>query len=271
MKKTIVDESLFAIRMLVVVLCVICGTVPAWAGHDGPHYAKVTVTATPTGQGKVYMTTNGDYVPEDGDWRNTMSATWNCDDGIGPSEEDNRTYYVHAQPTSGNHFVKWSSNSSGSDSQSTDAKYAYSTSASSTTEGSPTPNNIYAIFEANPTYTCTFLTSENGTFKYQYGDSDEVTVESEHSVTTNQNFTFTALPDAGYMLYGWYTKSGETKTYFDYSSTTISSYALPGNISIGVDFVPAGTPIFQIKGTNQTYTDLNEAISACGAAAKTLC
>ena len=31
MKKTIVDESLFAIRTLVVVLCVICGTVPAWA------------------------------------------------------------------------------------------------------------------------------------------------------------------------------------------------------------------------------------------------
>jgi uncharacterized repeat protein (TIGR02543 family) len=268
MKKTIVDESLIAIRTLIAVLCVVCGTVPAWAGHD-THYARVTVTASPTGQGKVYMTTDGDYVPEDGDWQNSMSAKWNCNDGV-DDEADSRTYYVHAQATSGNHFVKWSSNSSGSDSKSTAAKYAYSTSAQSESSGSPTANNIYAIFEANPVYTGTFLLSENGTFKYQYGESAEVTVTSEHSVTTDQNFTFTALPDAGYTVYGWYTKSGETKTYFDYSSTTISSYALPGNISIGVDFVPVGTPIFQIKGSNQTYTDLNAAIAACGTAAKTI-
>ena len=268
MKKTIVDESLFAIRTLVVVLCVICGTVPAWAGHDGPHYAKVTVTAKPTGQGKVYMTTKGDYLPEDGDWQNSMSATWNCNDGVN-NEEDSRTYYVHAQASSGYHFEKWSSKSDGSDSKSTDAKYAYSTSASGSS-GSPTANNIFAIFAVNPTYTCTLLTSENGTYKYRYGESEEVTVASEHSVTTNQNFTFTALPAAGYTLYGWYTKSGSTKTYFDYTSTTISSYALPGNISIGVDFVPVGTPIFQIKGANKTYTDLNAAITACGSASKTI-
>jgi len=267
MKKYIVNE--FAIKVLIVVLLIVCGVVPAWAGHGGPHYAKVTVTAAPTGQGKVYMTTNGDYEPESEDWQNSMTATWNCNDGVN-NEEDNRTYYVHAQATSGNHFVKWSSNSSGSDSKSTAAKYAYTTSTTSTTSGSPTANNIYAIFAANPTYTCTLLTSKNGTFKYKYGDSEEVTVASEHSVTTNQNFTFTALPAAGYTLYGWYTKSGSTKTYFDYTSTTISSYALPGNISIGVDFVPVGTPIFQIKGMSQTYTDLNAAISACGSATKTI-
>ncbi len=264
--KKIIANSLFAIRTLIVVLCVVCGAVPAWAGHD-THYARVTVTASPTGQGKVYMTTDGDYVPEDGDWQNSMSATWNCNDDVN-NEADSRTYYVHAQPTSGNHFVKWSSN--GSDSKSTDAKYAYSTSAQSESSGSPTANSLYAIFAVNPEYTCTFLTSENGTFKYKYGDSEEVTVESQHYVTTNQNFTFTALPAAGYELYGWYTESGGTKTYFDYSSYSLPSYALPGNVRIGVDFMPIGTPLFQIKGAAAVYTDLNAAVMACDGAAKTI-
>ena len=265
MKKNI--KSLFAFRTLIVVLCVICGAVPAWA--HGTHYARVTVTASPTGQGKVYMTTDANKVPSSEDWEDSMSATWNCGDGV-DDEADSRTYYVHAQPSSGYHFAKWSSNSSGSDSKSTAAKYAYSTSAQSENSGSPTANNIYAIFEVNPEYTCTFLTSENGTFKYQYGGSGEVTVESEHSVTTNQNFTFTALPDPGYQVYGWYTESGGVKTYFDYSSYVLSSYALPGNIRIGVDFMPVGTPIFQIKGTTQMFTDLNAAVTACGGAAKTI-
>ena len=266
--KLIVDK--FWIRTLIVVLCVVGGVVPAWAGHDGPHYAKVTVTAAPTGSGKVYMTTDVNKVPASEDWKPTMSEDWNCDDGLGPSENDNRTYYVHAQAESGYHFVKWSSNSSGTDSKSTDNPYAYSTSASSTSSGSPTQNNIYAIFEANPQYTCTFLTSTNGTYKYQSGESAEVTVTSEHSVTTDQNFTFTALPDPGYQVYGWYTESGGVKTYFDYSSYVLSSYALPGNIRIGVDFMPVGTPIFQIKGTTQMFTDLNAAVTACGNQTKTI-
>ena len=212
--KKIIANSLFAIRTLIVVLCVVCGAAPAWASHD-TNYARVTVTASPTGQGKVYMTTDKDYAPGSEDWQGSMSEDWNCKDGIGPSEEDARTYYVHAQPSSGYHFAKWSSNSSGTDSKSTANPYPYPTSASSTSSGSPTANNIYAIFAVNPEYTCTFLTSENGTFKYQYGSSEEVTVASEHSVTTDQNFTFTALPNPGYQVYGWYTESGGTKTYFD--------------------------------------------------------
>ena len=268
--KKIVNNSLFAIRVLIVTLLIVCEAAPAWAGHGGPHYASVSVTAAPTGSGKVYMTTVGDYVPESGDWQGSMSDTWNCDDGIGPSEEDTRTYYVHAQAESGYHFAKWSSNSSGTDSKSTANPYPYSTSASSTSSGSPTQNNIYAIFEQNPQYTCTFLISTNGTYKYQYGNHEEVTVTSEHSVTTDQNFTFTALPDPGYQVYGWYTESGGTKTYFNYSSYVLSSYALPGNIRIGVDFMPVGTPIFQIKGTTQMFTDLNAAVTACGAATKTI-
>ena len=244
MKKYIVTKSLFTVRALIVALFIVCGVMPAWASHD-THYARVTVTASPTGQGKVYMTTDKDYAPGNDDWKDSMSEDWNCKDGV-DDENDKRTYYVHAQANSGNHFVKWSSNSSGTDSKSTANPYPYSTSALSTSSGNPTQNNIYAIFEQNPQYTCTFLTSTNGTYKYQYGDHEEVTVTSEHSVTTDQNFTFTALPNPGYQVYGWYTESGGTKTYFDYSSYSISSYALPGNIRIGVDFVPVGTPIFRI-------------------------
>lgn len=267
MRKIAVDK-LFWIRSLIVLVCVLGGVIPAWAGHGGPHYARVTVTAS--GNGKVYMTTNKDYAPGSEDWKSSMSEDWNCGDGLGPNENDNRTYYVHALANSGYHFAKWSSKSDGSDSKSTANPYGYSTSASSTSSGSPTAINIYAIFEANPQYTCTFLTSTNGTYKYQYGDHAEVTVTSEHSVTTDQNFTFTALPAAGYQVYGWYTESGGVKTYFDYSSYVLSSYALPGNIHIGVDFMPVGTPIFQIKGTTQMFTDLNAAVTACGAATKTI-
>ena len=117
------------------------------------------------------MTTDVNKVPAGEDWEPTMSETWNCKDGIGPSEEDNRTYYVHAQAESGYHFVKWSSNSGGSDSKSTANPYAYSTTASSTSSGSPTQNNIYAIFAENPTYTVTFVPAEYGFYTYQYGSS----------------------------------------------------------------------------------------------------
>ena len=142
MKKSVLNK-LFLIRSLIVVLCVVGGVVPAWA--HGTHYARVTVTASPTANGKVYMTTDVNKVPAGEDWEPTMSETWNCKDGIGPSEEDNRTYYVHAQAESGYHFVKWSSNSGGSDSKSTESKYAYSTSASGSS-GNPTANNIAPIY-----------------------------------------------------------------------------------------------------------------------------
>ena len=266
MKKNIFDKSLFAIRMLVVVLCVICGAVPAWAGHD-THYARVTVTAS--GEGKVYMTTDKAYAPGNDDWKDSMSEDWNCNDGVN-NETDSRTYYAHAQANSGYHFAKWSSNSGGSDSKSTDNPYAYSTSASSTSSGSPTANNIYAIFAENLTYKATFLTTENGSYTYQYGSAEVVTVTTEQSVETNLNFALTATPDAGYELYGWYTESGGVKTYFDYSSYSLPSYALPGNVRIGVDFMPIGTPLFQIKGESAVYTDLNAAVTACGAATKTI-
>ena len=269
MKKILIVNSLFAIRWLIALLCVVCSAVPTWAGHD-THYARVTVTASPTGQGKVYMTTEVDKLPASEEWQASMSEDWNCKDNVGPSEEDNRTYYVHALAESGYHFVKWSSNSSGTDSKSEAAKYAYSTSASSTSSGSPTQNSIYAIFAANPTYTVTFLTTENGTYTYQYGSSGVVTVTAEQSVETNLNFALTATPDAGYELYGWYTESGGVKTFFDYSSYSLPSYALPGNIRIGVDYMPIGTPLFQIKGETAVYTDLNAAVTACGGATKTI-
>ena len=66
MKKFAIEKQRW-IRSLIVAVCVFGGAVPVWGGHS-THYASVSVTVSPSGKGKVYMTTNKDYAPISGDW-----------------------------------------------------------------------------------------------------------------------------------------------------------------------------------------------------------
>ncbi len=231
---------------------------------DSPDYAKTV--AVSLGNGTVYVSTSSETktgqtgtTGTPGEANSTSYITWNCGSS---SSNDTQVKYCWAEAKSGYHFVKWTTNSNGSGSTSTNNPYGFSVTASSTNSNSPTTGTIYAVFEENPTYTITFKTTENGSYKYTYGSNSAVTVTSEHSVTTKENFNFTATPDPGYKVYGWYTLSGTTKTYISYFSNTLSSYALTANQTFGVDFISESTPIFIVKGSSTHYFDFQAAANA---------
>ncbi len=227
-------------------------------------YAKTI--AVSLGNGTVYVSTSQTErigqtgtTGTPGEANSTSYITWNCG---AVKANDTQIKYCWAIPKTGYHFLKWTKNSDGSGSTSTENPYSFSVTAASENESSPTEGKIYAVFEANPTYTATFKVATNGSYTYQYGTNAAVTVTTEQSVTTNMNFALTATPASGYKVFGWYTLSGTTKTYFEYLSTSVPSYALEGNTTIGVDFVPSSLALFTIKGTSSVYADLNEAATA---------
>ena len=121
--------------------------------------------------------------------------------------------------------------------------------------------NIYARFAQKTAATLTFESATNGSYTVTDGTN---TVTAPGTLTTEETVTLTATPASGYKVYRWYTKSGSTKTYFSMFSKTVSQ-TFTSSTTVGVEFIPADTPVFQIKGsTSEYYTDLNDAIAAVG-------
>lgn len=72
-----------------------------WAGDNTTYYSTVTVTASPTGAGKVYAVHDTPTEPTAAQYAESFKT------GVQSSEESSRTVYLYAQPTGSNQFLGW--------------------------------------------------------------------------------------------------------------------------------------------------------------------
>ncbi len=228
--------------VILVLLLVVSNNVLA-AGDS--YYVNLTAEATPTGAGTVYAGYNTSTA-------GTFGETSTSESGE-VSENTQCNFYVHAKANTGYNFLGWSESTTGTI-LSTDNPYQVSYTAS----GKIT-KTIFARFAEKSTITITFESSTNGTYTATDGTN---TVTNSGTMSTEESVTLTATPDSGYKVYGWYTKSGSTKEYFSFDAQTTKTFTSAA--TVGVDFIPTDTPVFLIKGSTETYTDLNDAIDAVG-------
>lgn len=135
-------------KLLILMLLVAVGS-QAWAGGSTNYYAKVTVTASPTGAGMVYATHDATTEPTAAQYRESVTTADK------KSEEGSQSVYLYAQPVGDNQFLGWFDASDKLLGASNPYKAVYK--VNSTTEA--TPDNI--------TYTAKF-----GTTLITVGSSD---------------------------------------------------------------------------------------------------
>ncbi|MBQ0073946.1 MAG: hypothetical protein KBT34_07105 [Prevotella sp.] len=135
-------KKIFSFIMLIVALMT---TTTANAG-GGTFYAKVVAQATPTGAGKVYVSTSQTSNPA---YAETSEATGNK--RIGSGDETHVAFNAYAQSEFGYKFVGWYDNAElTGEALSTEAKYQYDALTKSKEQNSPTISNLYAQFEVIP-------------------------------------------------------------------------------------------------------------------------
>lgn len=213
----------------------------------GNYTINVKATATPTGSGTVYV---GYNTQAEGTYGNTSTGT------SGEVKENTECkFYCHAKANEGYNFLGWAE-SEGGTIISTDNIYQITIKATS-----DLTKNIYASFAQKTAISVTLEAAANGSYTASDGTN---TVNAPETITTMETVTLNATPTSGYKVYRWYTKNGSTKTYFAYLTSTVSK-TFTSDVTVGVEFIPEDTPIFQIKGiTSTSYTNLNDAIAAAG-------
>lgn len=117
----------------------------------------------------------------------------------------------------------------------------------------------YAFFKPRVAVTITLEPNANGTISYSYKNVPTTTISAETTFTTKYDVTLTATPADGYKFFGWYTLSGSTENYISYANPSTRAYK--ENATIYAKFIPTNQAIFNIKGTEQYYYDLNRACS----------
>lgn len=215
-------------------------------------------STSPSGAGKVYVTcvANGAAQPSDpSDSEYTSPSADKTSDSGNSTKWD---FYFYAKANDGYKFVGWSETDGQYDLGNSSPLKRTITSGSSKT-GSTTTKIYYAHFIRRTIANLTFEATTNGTYTATDGTT---TVTNSGSMTTEDIVTLKATPASGYKVYGWYTKSGDTKTYFAFDSNIAKKFE--EDATVGVDFVETETPVFIIKGKTPTYTDLNSAITAAG-------
>lgn len=250
-------------RILLSLLLILAGAAQGWAGESNTYYAKLTAIATPTGAGKVYVST--EKSPESYSYSETSSASgstnvsWGYDDSD-PGKAD-VTFYAFAQANDGYRFKGWADSQTGNVT-STSIPYTATVTSNSSTETSPTSQTVYAQFVKIVDVTITFLAPQHGSYTASDGSK---TITDNGTITTQNAFTLKATPESGYKIYGWYTTTdgGKTKRYFS-TATTVTGYTFTESTSVGVDFVTTGTPVFIVIGNTTPYSDLNAADKAAG-------
>ncbi len=219
-------------------------------GGSSTYTVNVKATVTPTGSGTVYV---GYNTMTQGTFESTSTGT-----ASGVSANTSCKFYCHAKANDGYNFLGWAESTSGSIESSENPYLVTVTATTNSTK------NVYAKFAEKVAATVTFEVATNGTYTATDGTNTVTVGSSAQSLTTQETITLTATPASGYKVYGWYTKSGSTKTYFSMFSKTVSQ-TFTSSTTVGVEFIPADTPVFQIKGsTSEYYTDLNDAIAAAG-------
>ncbi len=153
------------------------------------YYYKVTATATPNGYGKVYVSRTSTNNPT---YQNTSTSSGNVDYIGRPS----LNFKFYAQATNENYiFSHWASGSANGTSVSTNTSFNTDLEISSTTSGSPTTYNYYAVFIA-----------QTGLIKVRSADESKGSVAiSNPNNVENEEVTLTANPDAtnGVLFFGW--------------------------------------------------------------------
>ena len=228
------------------------------------HYGKIV--ATTMGNGTVYLSTSQASKAGGEESEDTAAASkeqsWNCD---GERGNDEKTYYAFATASEGYHFAGWSKSATSNDNTSSDNPYAATHKAIGTAQNSPSSLSIYAYFEANPAVSVTFAYPDAtmGTLKYT-NDGTTKTIAEQTVVETNNAFDLTATPKQNYKFLRWWKSpdNGVTKVTLGLDSL-LTNISFLENCMVGIEFIPATTPVFIVKGGDGTmYTDLNAACAA---------
>lgn len=261
MTKTISIKRRLALLLVLAFTCVAQG----WAGSN-TYYAKLTAKATPTGSGKVYVSTSSteqptSYTAESASATGSQNVDW----GMGESDPGSAdvTLYAFAKANDGYRFQGWSESEGGAIVQ-TSTTYSKTITSKSSSESSPTESTIYAQFVEIANNTITFLAPTNGSYTASDGTN---TITNSGEITTENAITLKATAGNGYKIFGWYTTDdhGATKNYFS-TDATVENYTFSTSTSVGCDFVKEDVPVFRLKDGITPYTDLNAADQAATAA-----
>lgn len=225
----------------------------AWAG-DSNFYAKASVAAVGSGSGTVYIApSSGETtgVTAVGDGNSSYKQT--AQKGGGTVDA-----YFYAIPAAGSSFKGWSKTSGKTDLGQGGVNGELQQRLTTATKADATNDNgtWYALFEKNPDVVVTFNAPMAGQGTYTATDGT-TTVANEGEITTSFPLTLTAQAASGYRLYGWYTLSGDTKTYFAYTAT--AEYTALEATTIGVDFI-AESQVAKVSDLDALQTALNESL-----------
>lgn len=216
--------------VLWMILALLLPMTQAWAGTGGgsttTYYAalKAQVSSNSSGMGTVYAGTSqtaGTY----------SSPTSTSSSQSSTTKDADKTFYAFAKANDGYEFKGWSASDNGTD-LGTTSPLAQKVLCSSTSSGSPTTKTLYATFAkiVLPEFAVQFESATGGSYTV-----DDAVPENRSGLTEAWKMSLFAIPSAGYRLYGWYTLSGDTKTYFAYTAT--ADYTALEATTIGVDFI----------------------------------
>lgn len=197
------------------------------AGNDTYYYAA-TVTATPTGSGKVYVSTSSTNNPNYQDGSHSINGSDTNDDGGGKV-----TLYMYATPNPGYEFVRWRDDNGGNTLTTETSYTARNLSYTSTNSNSPTEFKYFAVFKAT-----------DGIVDAISEDENKGTAEVSGVNQIGKTVTLTAHPSGGRLFLGW-TKEGSS----DYVST-----ANPYSFTINADNM--GTYIAHFSDVTKGYIRL---------------
>ena len=92
-------------KIFCLLCCIVAFVLPSWAGSN-TYYYKVTATAQPTGDGKVYVASSKEAAPADGNakWKDKAEVTKSANStGKAASKE----FWLYAKPAEGYVLVNW--------------------------------------------------------------------------------------------------------------------------------------------------------------------
>ena len=184
-------------RWLCAISLLFVGVLPIVANTGDYFYYKTTAYASPTGGGKVYVSTTSTNNPDYRTGSHSISgSSYNVNSA-------SLTFYFYAQANNNWIFDHWAEGSATGTSVSTNPSYNVSLTFNSTSERNPTTFNYYAVFR-----------QQTGLIKVKSSDESKGSVSiSNPDNTEGQDVTLTANPDVsnGIMFLGW--KKNNTGDY----------------------------------------------------------
>ncbi len=199
----------------------------AWAGSD--YYAKLTVSCSGTGDGKIYASTASASSPAYQTDAMEVTATKNA------QSAPTLTFYIYAEAQSGSKFNGWTATDGVTIANATSA----STTATMKGSTSTATGTVTANFEKETltAFSVTYLAPQNGSYTV-----DGTTVGSGGLTSAGYTEVYkprlVATAADGYAFNGWYTTTdgGVTKTPLSQESPYTASFI--AGATVGADFVP---------------------------------